>query len=88
MRFIDLPTGAVFSSYQINESYEFVKINTTCLTRNNKATNAYNLTNKHRMCFGGNIDCQVKSHMHPDSTDFNDILHMCVTKDINDGVYE
>lgn len=88
MKFRDLPIGTIFSCKYINESYEFVKINTTCLTRNNKATNAYNLTNKHRICFGGNVDCQVKSHLHTDSVDFKDILHLCVTKDIDDGVYE
>lgn len=88
MRFRDLPIGTIFLCYQINESYEFVKINTNCLTRNNKATNAYNLTNKHRICFGGNIDCQVKSHLHTDSTEFKDMLHLCVTKDIDDGIYE
>ena len=88
MRFLDLPIGAVFTCKHDNESYDYMKINTNCLTRNTKATNAYNLTNKHRMCFGGNIDCQMKSHLHTDSTEFKDILHLCVTKDIDDGLYE
>lgn len=88
MRFRDLPIGTVFSCKHDNESCEFVKINTNCLTRNNKATNVYDLTNKHRMCFGDNIDCQVKAHLHTDSADFKDILHSCVTKDIDDGLYE
>lgn len=88
MRFRDLPIGTVFSYKQVNESYEFVKINTNCLTRENRTTNAYNLTNKHRLCFGGNIDCNVKSHMHTDSTEFKDIMHLCITEDIDDGIYE
>lgn len=88
MRFRDLPIGTVFSCKQVNESYEFVKINTNCLTRKDKATNAYNLTNKHRICFGGNIDCQVKSHMHTDCTEFKDIMHLGITEDIDDGLYE
>lgn len=88
MQFRDLPIGTVFSCKSYNESCEFVKVNTNCLTRNNKATNAYNLTNKHRMCFGGNIDCQVNSHLHTDIMEFKDILHLCVTKDIEDGIYE
>lgn len=88
MKFRDLPTGTIFLCYPINESDEFVKINTNCLTRNNKVTNAYNLTNKHRICFGGNIDCLMKSHLHTGSAEFKDILHLCVTKDIDDGLYE
>ena len=88
MRFRDLPIGTIFSCKHDNESYNFLKINTNCLTRDNKTTNAYNMTNKHHMCFGGNIDCLVKSHMHTDSTDFKDILHACVTEDIDDGLYE
>ena len=88
MKFKDLPTGTIFLCKHDNESCAFVKINTNGLSRQNKATNAYNLTNKHRMCFGGNIDCYVKSHLHTNSADFKDIMHLCVIKDIDDGIYE
>lgn len=88
MRFRDLPIGTIFSCKHDIESYDFLKINTNCLTKDNRTTNAYNMTNKHRMSFGGNIDCHVKSHMHTDSNDFKDILHICVTEDIDDGLYE